>query len=1012
MAPRVGTIRPSAQPLRTIRQIDTRGAFGAGVGAALENLGQTFEGLAEEQEARDEDRKQFDMFIDLEKMNLALAEDFEAAKDLAPLGAEGFTDVWRGVVEERQAQFRADQAELPPELLSRLDLDLQRTMSKFMFDSFTFTNESQDLQTNVKIDEQLGRFSTDVYNDENMLGISIRKMENLYELSGLSAEERVIGTERYLEALQTAKVEGEIARLYTTSSQGEFTSNIATPNSSPNFSMPIAALGGLIGGGESGQDYGKRFDGTGTGAQFTDFAQHPNTPELIPEGAGFLKPGDVSTAAGYFMFTFDTWEDARKALKLPNFEPENQDRAFTWYVKRDYKANKWKVPGLEKGRSIEEDLLSGDPRLVELVRQSIAGRWSFGKKLKPEEFFDHFVNLASHNKVSTGLRPLELGEIRASEAGPPNSELAISVEVDGQEMVLPTLWMGPAGVVEFPDTDSALQAALNYEGRTGKRFPRFDTVEEATAFSEGRSARGGVSTGPLAQKPTEADLLVARQTPDIMNDPDNWAIPIHKRIILAAKAKRAGDSARIEAQQAFLNGEGEDYKDFLNFVQREGKIPDGTRFNFENFSSLFDPDDVAKLSQQVAQALEAGQLLQATKSTTIEEDNAAMAANRERTQASPENSQFNEKIETALIGAVSAKRLALQNDPTSWILSTNESIAESKAAIEEAEGEDKVVATAKYVSELLAEQERLGVTNPRILSPREASIMQEIIVNMTGEELKNQPAAIKGIVDLWGDAAPQVLEELRAEGLSPILFHAGMLFESAPGLAAQIAALPILGKEARQSISAEDITDIEDTVLDKFAPFSQAFTAGDPSGLSIPAMNEFRAIAEELVMVQRALHPKANIDKLVEDVLTGLVTNNYHIVDGGQIRAYIPKEIGTKESSFLTDPRHIEDVAEAMLTTEGIAAMDLAPLSIIGLPDLDQQATDDQVLDTAFWVTGPTATELILVIPTSNALGGGPNPVINKAGQVIRRGFDELMAEEVEFVPSEPGDVPPQDRIR
>lgn len=44
------------------------------------------------------------------------------------------------------------------------------------------------------------------------------------------------------------------------------------------------------------------------------------------------KPGCVSTAAGAYQLIKPTWRGIRDRLRLPNFEPENQDRAALYLV--------------------------------------------------------------------------------------------------------------------------------------------------------------------------------------------------------------------------------------------------------------------------------------------------------------------------------------------------------------------------------------------------------------------------------------------------------------------------------------------------------------------------------------------------------------------------------------------------------------------------------------------------------------------------------------------------------
>lgn len=51
-------------------------------------------------------------------------------------------------------------------------------------------------------------------------------------------------------------------------------------------------------------------------------------------GAGF-GPGCVSTAAGKYQIIKPTWLRAKRALMLPDFGPESQDRAALWLVQQD-----------------------------------------------------------------------------------------------------------------------------------------------------------------------------------------------------------------------------------------------------------------------------------------------------------------------------------------------------------------------------------------------------------------------------------------------------------------------------------------------------------------------------------------------------------------------------------------------------------------------------------------------------------------------------------------------------
>lgn len=62
------------------------------------------------------------------------------------------------------------------------------------------------------------------------------------------------------------------------------------------------------------------------GELFDSFADHPR--KLVK------KSGYSSTAAGAYQFLSRTWDECQKALKLPDFSPESQDKAAVFLIKR------------------------------------------------------------------------------------------------------------------------------------------------------------------------------------------------------------------------------------------------------------------------------------------------------------------------------------------------------------------------------------------------------------------------------------------------------------------------------------------------------------------------------------------------------------------------------------------------------------------------------------------------------------------------------------------------------
>lgn len=77
------------------------------------------------------------------------------------------------------------------------------------------------------------------------------------------------------------------------------------------------------------------------GSLFTDMADHPSNlgwpgvvlPDNYCAGAGLPK-GCKTTAAGAYQFLSSTWNEAKRALNLPDFSPESQDAAAIWLIQR------------------------------------------------------------------------------------------------------------------------------------------------------------------------------------------------------------------------------------------------------------------------------------------------------------------------------------------------------------------------------------------------------------------------------------------------------------------------------------------------------------------------------------------------------------------------------------------------------------------------------------------------------------------------------------------------------
>jgi lysozyme len=95
---------------------------------------------------------------------------------------------------------------------------------------------------------------------------------------------------------------------------------------SPNLNAFLAVIRHCEG--TSGPDGYRTMVG---GGLFDSFADHPR---VVKTGRFSNGKKWRSTAAGAYQFLSRTWDEAKKALDLPDFSPESQDRAAVWLIER------------------------------------------------------------------------------------------------------------------------------------------------------------------------------------------------------------------------------------------------------------------------------------------------------------------------------------------------------------------------------------------------------------------------------------------------------------------------------------------------------------------------------------------------------------------------------------------------------------------------------------------------------------------------------------------------------
>lgn len=127
------------------------------------------------------------------------------------------------------------------------------------------------------------------------------------------------------------------------------------------------ALLDTIAGSESaypGRDPYKAIYGGRAAESLTD---HPRQHVEIVTGPNI---GQKSSAAGRYQYLARSWDEASKALGLPDFSPESQDKAAFWEAQRTYRA--------KTGRDLVTDIqeANGDPQKLAVIGRGISSWWT------------------------------------------------------------------------------------------------------------------------------------------------------------------------------------------------------------------------------------------------------------------------------------------------------------------------------------------------------------------------------------------------------------------------------------------------------------------------------------------------------------------------------------------------------------------------------------------------------------------------------------------------------------
>lgn len=342
------------------RQTASAEALGAGVGAALQNLGIAAEQWSLFKQKRDRQNAANAAELEFSRYQGDMSRDTLDRGQAAGHGAVGFTD-------ETEARLRAAAQERlaliqDPEVRRAYEVRYENFIQSGTTQAFEFEFSRAAQAYEEDFRSILTTAQERVYADPASYENELAALESNIRASTLTVPEQdALLHEAELALVQSAFERDAENAEYNNAPVEGFD---GTGPAAPNLSGPQVGLLNAIAGPESGGNYNARYPGT----TFEGYADHPRIYVDGPHGR--------TSAAGRYQFVASTWDDevarmAREGIIIPDFSPVSQDRVALHYASRVYaeaaRENGWQHSTLAAA------LESGDRGVLANVRSALAG---------------------------------------------------------------------------------------------------------------------------------------------------------------------------------------------------------------------------------------------------------------------------------------------------------------------------------------------------------------------------------------------------------------------------------------------------------------------------------------------------------------------------------------------------------------------------------------------------------------------------------------------------------------
>ncbi|MBA1234791.1 hypothetical protein G7Z98_09520 [Pseudomonas stutzeri] len=320
------------------------------------------------------------------------------------------------------------------------------------------------------------------------------------------------------------------------------------------------------------------------------------------------------------------------------------------------------------------------------------------------------------------------------------------------------------------------------------------------------------------------------------------------------------------------------------------------------------------------------------------------------------------KLYGALVSTASKLEKELQSDPATYVVSRSPLLMK---AAEDAAGGDPAAVEA-YAAAMIAEQQRLGATEPKLLTSRQAANIASAFENAE-DGGSNAAQIIEGLQQQWGKNWPTVFRQLQDRLPGAALVIGTGVDPQTSATLARIA--PLKTEELKKGLDGSETRDAKDALNEGMAEFRNTL-AGQVGG-----ERTFSTLYSEAERLAYAYMGQGKSAKdAVSLVKKSLIDDKYTL-------------LGTYRVPKVYDA----DLIEAG-TEHAIDSLDASTLNFRTPPGVSEEFAAGRIKAAiekdGYWVTLPDESGV--------ALYYGGEAVLDKAGNPVSRTFDDLAAEAIQ----------------